>query len=645
MTFQLPTGAGFSESRFSNAMEHSPIGTALVSLEGAWLWANAELRQLLGYSQAELSSLTFQDVTHPDDLESDLRLVAQLVTGDLLSYALEKRYLRKDGSDVAVQLTVALVRDDVSAKPLYFIAQVQDNTGKLAAGAERVQLLERISLATRTAQVGIWDWEFATNAITWDPVMFDLYGGPPSNVTLAIFEGYVHPEDRARVAGELSAAVSGARFDTYFRINRGDGEVRHIHALGSILCNKAGNPERMIGTNWDVTNARRMQEEALAASRTKSQFLATMSHEIRTPLNGVLGMVQAMSADELTEVQRQRLEVIRESGKSLLSILNDVLDLSKVEAGKLELEQVDFNLEWLLQSACAPYVPLALDKGVALRIETGAVSSSYRGDPTRLRQIVTNLVSNALKFTSTGQITVAAHEVLDGVDISVTDSGAGIRQDALDLIFAPFSQADASTTRRYGGTGLGLAIVQELVDLMGGQVTVSSNLGEGSCFRVSLPLQQIVSERPDATHSNVADVEVEPSIRVLAAEDNEVNRLVLQTLLNQLGIDPTITVNGQEALNAWRTATWDVILMDMHMPVMDGLEATRTIRSEEVALNRDRTPILALTANAMPHQVAECLANGMDALVAKPIDVRALMTAIYVAVQPTLAKPSITAVR
>lgn len=631
----MPTRAGFSEKQFSIAMEHSPIGTAFVSLEGSWLWANAELRQLLGYSQAELSRMTFQDVTHTDDLESDLRLVERLVAGELSSYTIEKRYIRKNGSFVATQLTVALVRHDSDGMPLYFIAQVQDNTAKLAAGAERAQLMERVSLATRTAQVGIWDWDIATNAITWDTVMFELYGELASvDVTLATFKSYVHPDDRARVGEEILAAVAGALFDTHFRINRADGQLRYIRALGTVLRTGADDQGRMIGTNWDVSDALRLQEEALAASRAKSQFLATMSHEIRTPLNGVLGMAQAVAKGELSEIQRQRVQVIQESGEALLGVLNDVLDLSKVEAGKLELEQVGFDLERILRSACAPYIALALDKGVALGIEAEEVTGYYRGDPTRVRQVITNLVSNAVKFTSSGLITVTAHAIPGGAELSVTDSGGGIPPDALTRIFDPFAQADASTTRRYGGTGLGLAIVQGLVDLMGGEVSVSSNLGLGSTFRVRLPLERVLSGQIGVETSIANDLEVERSIRVLVAEDNEVNRLVLQTLLNQFGIEPTMTIDGQGALDAWRTADWDVILMDMQMPLMDGLEATRTIRSEEIALSRHHTPILALTANAMPHQIAECLASGMDALVSKPIDIRELMTAIHLAIQP-----------
>lgn len=645
MAHRPPTGAEFSESQFSVAMEHSPIGTAFVSLEGSWLWANAELRQLLGYSQAELSSLTFQDVTHPEDLQSDLRLVARLLASELRSYSLEKRYIRKDGSAVPVQLTVALVRDDVTAEPLYFISQVQDITEKLAAGAEREHLMERVSLATRTARVGIWDWDIATNEITWDAVMFELYGKAPSDgVTLAVFESCVHPDDRIRVVKELAAAQAGALFDTRFRINRQDGQVRYIRALGTVLRNGAGDPGRMIGTNWDVSDARRLQEEALAASRAKSQFLATMSHEIRTPLNGVLGMAQAMARDGLSEVQRERLQVIRDSGEALLGILNDVLDLAKVEAGKLALEHIDFDLAQLLQSACASYIPIASDKGVTIRTEVEEVAGVYDGDATRVRQVITNLVSNAVKFTSSGLIAVTANALPDGVKISVTDSGIGIPPEALTHIFAPFAQADASTTRRHGGTGLGLAIVRELVDLMGGEVTVTSSLGHGSSFQVQLPLARSLAVRADAATTTANDVDIKRTVRVLAAEDNEVNRFVLQTLLNQFGIEPTITANGQEALDAWRAAEWDVILMDMQMPVMDGLDAARAIRSEEAALKRVRTPILALTANAMPHQVAECLASGMDALVAKPIDVRAMITAIHLAIEPPHPEPVVTVV-
>jgi signal transduction histidine kinase/CheY-like chemotaxis protein len=370
--------------------------------------------------------------------------------------------------------------------------------------------------------------------------------------------------------------------------------------------------------------------EAEAANRAKSEFLAAMSHEIRTPLNGVLGMAQAMSAAELAPDQRERVDVIRHSGEALLAVLNDILDISKVEAGKLEIEQVEFDLAEVLRGVSDTFSPLATQRGLRLSVELGGAEGVYRGDPTRVRQIVSNLVSNALKFTPTGAIRVIAVLEAHALRLQVADTGIGMTPEVAASIFGKFVQADASTTRRYGGTGLGLAICRELAVLMGGSIDVASAPGKGSVFTIRLPLKRVgearvaVASQPAAPRAD-AGVDL---IRVLAAEDNQINRLVLKTLLGQIGIEPDIVSDGALAVEAWRTGAYDVILMDIQMPEMDGVAATRTIRSEERATGRRRTPILGLTANAMSHQVADYRQAGMDGHVAKPIDIAQLFRAL-----------------
>ena len=374
------------------------------------------------------------------------------------------------------------------------------------------------------------------------------------------------------------------------------------------------------------------QERELAAAdanRAKSTFLATMSHEIRTPLNGVLGMAQALAVDELSPAQRERVAVIRESGEALLAILNDVLDLSKIEAGKLELEETEFDLGEIARGAHSAFTALANKKGLsfALAIDDEA-KGTYLGDPTRLRQILYNLISNALKFTTTGEIRVEASRVDGALRLSVSDTGMGIPGERLAELFSKFVQADASTTRQYGGTGLGLAICRELAERMGGDIRAESEPGRGSRFTVTLPIPRVGDARTASTAPAIAEPTASLSLRVLAAEDNSVNQLVLKTLLHQIGIEPTVVDNGLQALEAWENGAWDVILMDVQMPHMDGLAATRAIREREARTGRARTPILALSANAMAHQIAEYLAAGMDNHVAKPIDARKLFLAL-----------------
>jgi signal transduction histidine kinase len=366
------------------------------------------------------------------------------------------------------------------------------------------------------------------------------------------------------------------------------------------------------------------------ASQAKSAFLANMSHEIRTPLNGVLGMAQAMAAEPLPDVQRERLAVVRQSGEALLTILNDILDLAKIEAGKLELEAVEFSFGEVAESACAAFAAVAQKKGLAIDLAIDAARGVYLGDPTRLRQILSNLVSNALKFSETGAVSVTAERAGDRLVFDVTDNGIGMSENALASLFSKFAQADASTTRRFGGTGLGLSICRQLAELMGGTITVQSALGVGSTFAVSLPLPYVGDETAaGGTATAHADASSESLVlRVLAAEDNAVNQLVLKTLLGQIGIEPVVVDNGELAVEAWRGESWDVILMDVQMPVLDGVAATQAIRALEAERGGGRTPIIALSANAMTHQISEYLAAGMDGHVAKPIEAGKLFAAL-----------------
>jgi CheY-like chemotaxis protein/two-component sensor histidine kinase len=353
----------------------------------------------------------------------------------------------------------------------------------------------------------------------------------------------------------------------------------------------------------------------------------------------VLGMAQAMGGDELSDRQRDRLSVIHRSGEALLAILNDLLDLSKIEAGKLELERLEFELAEVARGAYSAFTALANKKGLSFALDIEQARGRYIGDPTRLRQILYNLISNALKFTEQGEIRVLARRSATGLEISVSDTGVGIPPESLSRLFAKFDQLDSSTTRRFGGTGLGLAICRELAHLMEGEITVESDLGLGSKFTLRAPMQWVGEERAPTTVA-VARVDApEIALRVLAAEDNAVNQLVLKTLLHQMGVDPVVVDNGQLALEAWETGDWDVILMDVQMPVMDGLTATAAIRNREADLNRPRTPIIALTANAMSHQVEQYIAAGMDGHVAKPIQASELFDVLTRAAVPQQAKP------
>jgi signal transduction histidine kinase/AmiR/NasT family two-component response regulator len=383
--------------------------------------------------------------------------------------------------------------------------------------------------------------------------------------------------------------------------------------------------------------AKRAHLRAEAAAMARGDFLTVMSHELRTPLNGVLGMAQIMETDELTLRQRDRLQVVKQSGEALLMLVNDLFDIARIEDETLELEAGVVDLHQLVGQTETLFAPLAEAKKLSLRVQLMESAGTVRsGDAARVRQVLHNLVDNAIKFTETGRVGVVVSGSADELVFDITDTGPGIAPDRLATIFERFTQSDGSSSRRHGGSGLGLAITRGLVRLMGGELCVRSQVGDGSVFTVRLALPRLASAPLAAPQPQAADPGEEEGqlrIRILAAEDNHTNQLVLKTLLEQLGVTLHVVENGQEAVEAWRDGGWDLVLMDIQMPLMDGLTATRTIRRIEAAEGRIRTPIIAVTANAAASQAAEYVAAGMDGLVPKPIQFAQLLAAIYGAIE------------
>ncbi len=395
-----------------------------------------------------------------------------------------------------------------------------------------------------------------------------------------------------------------------------------------------------------VLELQRAHDRAEAANAAKSMFLANMSHEIRTPLNGVMGLVGALAQTALDSRQAEMIGLIQASGDTLVRLLSDILDMSKIEAGKLDLEVAPFDLREAVETAVEVFRLRADDKGLDFQVHYGPHAHGlFEGDVVRLRQVISNLTSNAIKFTASGSVTVSV-DVADAADgparlaITVTDTGIGFDAPAGDALFTRFQQADGSITRTYGGTGLGLAISQSLCQLLGGTIAATSVRGEGSRFHVMLPLARA---RPvaDPDQSWVLggscrqDAESSPGdlagLKILLAEDHPINRRVVHLILEPFNVRITDAENGAQALEAWRAGDFDLILMDMQMPVLDGLEATRLLRLEERALGRRRTPVAMVSANAMRQHIAQAYDAGSDLHLAKPVSPKSLLDTLQTA--------------
>jgi PAS domain S-box-containing protein len=506
-----------SEQQLRWTFAQAGVGIAHVSPDGRWLRINDRVCEMLGWSREELLEKTFQDVTHPEDLNADLDQLQRMLRGQIQSYSIEKRYVRKDGSILWVDLTVSLVSER-NGDPKFFISVVQDISTK--------KLLE----------------------------------------------------ERLRSAND-----------------RLEARVRERTA------------------------------ELTKANRVKSEFLATVSHELRTPLNGVLGMSELLLGTDLEGKQREYAEGITTSADILRSVINDVLDFSKIEAGKIELEQIEHSWSHILGDIRNLFRYQAAAKGLDFQVSSAIDSAEdlVLCDPSRVRQVASNLVGNAIKFTATGHVHVrlSAHSkgLVTRFRFEVSDSGRGVPVDAMEKIFAPFAQADSSTTRRYGGTGLGLSISKELVELMGGSIYVRSAPDHGAVFWFELGLPLAKSSKGEQIRLESGGLEGSRGGRVLVVEDNLINQKIAIRLLERMGIEASGVESGKEALVTIANQSWDLVLMDCQMPDMDGFEVTAAIRRFS-DLTKSSVPIVAMTANVLKGDRERCLASGMNDYIGKPVD-------------------------
>jgi signal transduction histidine kinase/DNA-binding response OmpR family regulator len=542
----------------------------------------------------------------------------------------------------------------------------RESNSRLLAEEALDETRDRLQLAVEAAGLALWDWQLPSDKVFLTARWGEMLGDIPMDGywDTKVLRERTHPEDRAQLKVVTQELLSGrkTRSAAQFRVRSAEGWI-WVESHGMVAEHDSqGQPIRLMGTHADITERKHVEAESLQArelaeqaSRTKSEFLANISHEVRTPLNALMGLTRLLMDSRLNEEQKSWLDLMDSSAHALLGLLNDVLDLSRIEAGKLDIEKVPFRLHETLEELSTLYSGQAHAKSMGWHLKLASnLPSMVEGDPGRLRQVMANLLSNALKFTPKGgQIRVSAQVQTNALgrrllQLQVQDSGVGIAKDHQSTIFDAFTQADASTARRFGGSGLGLAICAKLTRLMGGNIELLSELGQGSTFTVTLPLHEPVVSNDDPKSAPAELEEVTKAnqrftgMTVLVAEDHPVNELLINQLLKRLGCQVRNARDGEQAVQLWNQGGVDLVLMDVQMPGTNGLQATRMIREQEILQSKRHTPIVAVTANAMKGDREACLAAGADGYTPKPVSPQALIRAMDEVLQRTSGHPMVS---
>ncbi|WP_370262053.1 PAS domain S-box protein [Limnobacter sp.] len=642
-----------AEDRFRSSFEWAAIGMAMFDLQGKFIQVNKALQTILGYNEPELLAMTFESVTHPQDMQQHIHLVQELLKRKRHHYQLEKRYIHKDGHVVWVHLSVSAVRNE-KARVMYFIAQIQDISERKRNEAtliEREHFLRTLSECL-PGLVSYWSTDlrchFANrNHEKWTALPAEKMRGIHMRKVLG---ETLFVSEHKHVIGVLKGEKQ--RFERRKALPSGGYADMLVHLIPDVLYGKV---EGFFSISTNITDFKAQQRElermnleltertaqAEAANKAKGAFLANMSHEIRTPMNAIMGMLQLMEDTAMQPEQRDYLSKIGSAAEVLLNVLNDILDISRVEANKLELSIGRFLLDQVLNKATDLFAYRAEEKGVNLYCTKDPdCPVSLEGDRLRLAQVLNNLLSNALKFTEKGHIHLQVKPAQNGqlLQFSVKDTGIGMTTEQCERLFKPFSQVDDSSSRRFGGAGLGLSICKSLVELMGGNIWVESGLGQGSIFHFTVrcvsPEYTIrqEDEQPLKLSAPIEDtqtVEQTPSTqtvlqgqRVLVVDDHKLNRTVASEMLKRWGAQVELAENGRQAVQACTTKTFDLVLMDLQMPEMDGFEATAAILEE---LGEHAPPIVAVTASATEQDRLQILEAGMCEHLVKPFKKESLL--------------------
>ena len=666
--------------KLSLAVEQNPNSIVITNLASEVEYCNASFTTMTGYSQQEMLGKTihlkqsglvdaksYKEIyaTLNNGLTWEGELINQTKTGTLYNEHLLISPIKQANGTISHYLTIShditehkKTQLELASYRLQLEGLVNERT--LALEQSNQQLIaseQRFTYAAEASSEGIWDWAIPENHAHFNLAYFTMLGYEANDFKHALLTinadnasdllayeesehrydvaqtwmDLLHPDDRETAIKHAYEDLSlQGTYDSEFRMLAKDGSYHWILSKGKVVHYANDHtPLRAVGTHTDISlrkqteltllNAKQLAE---SASEAKSNFLANMSHEIRTPMNAILGLTYLIQRDINDPQQLQRLDKVKESARHLLSIINDILDLSKIEANHLPIENIEFNVATHVDNVCSLFKERVDTKGLQLyqEIDTRLMHQPLIGDPLRIDQILLNFLSNALKFTETGSITLRV-KLINETDSHIhlrfetQDTGIGMSEAQQQRIFEAFEQAEASTTRKYGGTGLGLTISRHLVELMGGEIGVLSRPSIGSTFWFTLPLARGLGLNPQQPEH--AHVQFKSNAHILLVEDNLINQIVAQELLESVGIVIDVANNGQEAINKVNATLYDLILMDMQMPVLDGISATRIIRT---LVNGQHLPIIAMTANVFTDDRLRCLDAGMNAHIAKPVD-------------------------
>ncbi len=623
-----------SEKRFRKLFEDGPIGMAIVNREQYFIKVNAALCQMLGYTESELVGRQIADVTYPEDMPQNQKLIKQILNGEIPYYQMEKRYIRKDGPLVWGHLAVSLFYND-HGEPSYFLAKIENITKRKQAEEQ----IRKLSVAIEQSPNIVIITDTWGNVEYANPKFTEVTGYAAYEIIGKTPNILKYGNQKQEYYNNLwQILLAGGEVQNEFQIQKKNGEVYWELASFSAIKNQEGKITHFLKVAEDISKRKQTElvlqeakEAAELANRAKSEFIANMSHEIRTPMNAVIGFSELLYSLVTDKKQKGYLDAIQTAGKSLLTLINDILDLAKIEAGRLEIKYEPINPYLIFNELKQIFALKIAEQNLEFIIDFDEeLSTALRLDETRLRQVLLNLVGNAIKFTEIGYVKLSAQKIYTQENkinfiITVEDTGIGIPENQEKTIFESFKQQDGQSTRKYGGTGLGLAISKRLVEMMNGQILLKSNPAGGSVFEITLRDVEVSATNFVEAQDNSFDFKniCFEKGQVLVVDDIESNRELIREWLSQVNLEVIEAENGQKAVQLAKKYHPELIIMDIRMPEMDGYEATQVLKNDQTTQN---IPIIGLTASIALDDQTKIKAHNFDGYLIKPIKMRYLFS-------------------